>query len=690
MKLTRIISAAVAALLISSACTDITSLEERLDSLESRVKAIENVIPVLNSNIETLQAMAEGTTINSVETIDGKYKITLSNGNVLYLTQGSVGVANSPILSVDAEGWWMVDYRDGYGFQYILCDGQKVKATGHDGITPQIGVDENGFWTVSYDNGSTWEQVKDADGKPVEAVPSEGADEFFDDIKVTEDSFTITFKDGKTISVPIVSGFLFRINAPKTIEFFKAGQAKEYVIVSKGVASASVIAVPDGFEVTLTDAKLFIKAKAATKATADSRIDVAVLAISEQGFAAISKVFVQLEGTDLPDIDDPSDPSDPSDPENPEDPENPSDPEDPEPPVDPEQPEDPAPADGTNLQAWIDGKNITVGGMTLNKSMFEDLVPVHITAESNTAITGNGVYFIDPDVTAKLDMTGKNASRIIIIGNDPLKRSVFKADSQLRLAFTEGTDYAVFCNVEADFSNSGNYPVNITNNAAGEFDNIIFENCFITSYAGNGNFHYNGVAGKGFGNFVISNSEFLVPEGQATFKLIAASKGQNYRNITFDNSIVYSKSDKAVKFNIWEGFSNGTVSVLEKLTIRQSSFINLMINNGFVRVTDLKEIDMHNNVFYTTDSSVNSWQYILRAETNGPSAGTGKDNYAYIQGNDAQSYKMFYADAQMNAIGAEQFKKSPALFDASAGAVFDVENGIFTPSKNYAKHGAQR
>lgn len=682
MKLTHIIKAFVAVAFTAASCTDLTPLEERLDSLESRVKAIENVIPLLNNNIEALQAIAGGTTINSVENIDGKYRITLSNGNVLTLTQGSLGVANPPILSIDADGWWMIDYRDGYGAQYILCDGNKVRAVGNDGVTPVIGVDENGFWTVSYDNGQTWTQVKDASGKPVEAVPSEGADEYFDDIEVTDTSFTIKLKNGHTITVPVASGFLFTINAPKTIEFFKAGEAKEYVIVSKGVASASVIAVPDGFEVTLTDTKLFIKASASTKATADSRIDVAVLAISEQGFASISKVFVQLDGTDLPDIGEPDDPNEPGDPD---------EPVDPEPPVDPEQPVDPVPpVEGTNLQLWLDGKDIVLGGTTLNKSMFEDFVPVHITSESNTGISGNGVYFIEPGVEASLDMTGKNADRLIVIGNDPQKRSVIKAASQLRIAFTEDTDYAVFGNVEIDFSSAGNYPVNLTNNAAGEFEYLIFDNCFINSYSGNGNFHYNGVAGKGIGYFALSNSEFLVPEGQTTFKLIAASKGQNYRNITFDNTIVYSKADKAVKFNIWEGYASGTTSILEKLVIRQTSFINLMINNGFVRVTDLNEIDLQNNVFYTTDSSVSSWQYILRAETNGPASGTGKNNFAYIQGNDAQSYKMFYADAQMNAIGAEQFKKSPALFDTTAGAVFDVANCIFTPSKNYAKHGAQR
>lgn len=677
MKLTKIFTIASSILLASAiSCTDVADIEDKLKSLEARIKAIENIIPSLNGNIEALQAMAGGTTIYSVDLVDGKYKITLSNGNVLYITQGSIGTANPPLLSIDAEGYWMIDYQDGYGANYILCNGSKVKAIGEDGRTPQFGVNDQGCWIVSYDGGKTWETVKDTEGNPVNSVPEDGADEYFAGVELTEDTFTITLKNGEILSIPITSGFIFTLNAPKTVEIFKPGESKAYVITSKGVASASVIACPEGFETTLTQDRLFVKATVQTKATADSRTDIAVLAISEDGYAAMGKVLVAMEGSELPEI-----------PDNP-DPDNPGT-EDPEQPEDPDTPEDPAPQEGTYYAAWEKGEDIEIGGLTFNKNMFEDLAVTLVTTADMT-IEGDGIYFIEPGITAALNLAGKNASRLLIIGNDPEQRSAITASSQMRISFTENEDYAVISNAAIDFSDAGNYPLNLTNNATGVFENVIFNNCAITAFAGNGNFHYNGVAGKGIENFIFKDSEFLIPEGQTTYKFIAASKGQNYSNITFDNSIVYSKAAKAVKFNIWEGYSKETVSVLDKLTITNCSFINLQINNGFIRVTDLNEIDILNNIFYTTDSSISSWQYILRAETNGPTSGTGKNNFAYIQGNDSQSYKMFYADAQMNAIGAEQFKKSPALFDTTLEAVFDLANAIFTPSKNYKQYGAQR
>lgn len=674
MKINTILSAVFAAFVLAVSCADLSPLEDRLDSLESRIKAIENIIPALNSNIEALQAIAENSTINSVEELDGEYKITLSNGSVLRLTQGSIGVANPPLMSIDADGYWMVDYQDGYGATYILCNGNKVKAVGDDGTTPRVSVDENGCWTVSYDGGKTWEQVKDAAGKPVEAIPSEGADEYFSDIVLTEDSFTIIFKDGKKVSIPIVAHFIFNLNAPMDVEVFKLGESREYLIVSKGVAAVTVVSQPEGFTTVLTKDKLFVKAVGVTKASADSRTDIALLAVSEEGYAAIGKVRVQIEGTDQP--------VEPEDPDHPDTPDQPAEPED------PQEPEEPV-ASG-NLQLWNAGEDFVIGGRTFNKAMFADITPVLLTADSNAPIKGDGIYFVEADVTAVLDLAGTNADMLIVIGNDPERRAKLSASSQLRISFSAETDYAVFSNLEIDFSGAGNYPVNLTNNAAGVFEYLIFDNCFVTPYAGNGNFHYNGIAGKNISNFIFKDSEILLPAEQTTYKLIAASKGQDYSNITLDNSIFYSKAAKAVKFNIWEGYASGITSVLDKLTISQCSFINLQINNGFVRVADLNSIDIHNNIFYTTDSSVSSWQYILRAETNGPSSGIGKDNFAYIQGNDSQSYKMFYSDAQMNAIGAEQFKKSPALFDASLDAQFDVEGGVFIPSKNYKKHGAQR
>lgn len=280
----------LAAIAISAiACDALSEMNDRIDSLESRIKAIESIIPSLNNNIEALKALASGGTVSEVVLVDGRYKMTLGNGEIVYLTQGSHGSA--PTMSVDAQGYWMADYHDGYGPVYVLSNGNKVSAVGVNGVTPQFGVDKEGFWIVSYDNGNTWAQVCDADGKPVTALP-EGDSNLFSEINVTESEVAVSLVDGRKFTLPLVPDFQFVINAPTDIIPFEEGEAKTYVIVSKGVESASIIAVPNGFKAILSEDVIIIQALIDSKAYADSATDVVVLALSKDGHAAIGKVRV--------------------------------------------------------------------------------------------------------------------------------------------------------------------------------------------------------------------------------------------------------------------------------------------------------------------------------------------------------------------------------------------------------------
>ena len=134
-KLFRFLLPAVA-VLATVACqqSDIDDLERDIDDLRSRLTALETQVDVLNDNVEALQKLLNGATVNSVEEKNCVYTITLSNGEVLTLTQGSEG---------------------GY-------------------YTPTIGVDAEGYWTVSFDN-TTYTRITGADGKPVRAIAEPGA-----------------------------------------------------------------------------------------------------------------------------------------------------------------------------------------------------------------------------------------------------------------------------------------------------------------------------------------------------------------------------------------------------------------------------------------------------------------------------------------------------------------------------------
>ena len=286
--------------LVATACSGIDKLESRMDSLESRVKALETQVEALNKNIEGTAALMEAGTIRSASEKDGVWTLVLSDDRVLTLTAGSVGVGATPVMTVDKDGYWMVDY--GSGATYVLSGGEKVKATGADGVTPVFGVNAAGNWTVSYDGGKTFSEVPGPDGKPVSALPEGGAvsDAYFNDVRFEDGIFTLVLKDGTVLEVPVVAGLRCAIAGAEALQIFSLGETKTFAVTLEGVAETLVTA-PAGWGASLSENILSVTAPLTTKATlADTRTDVSVLGLSASGYAAVAKVKVALDDAPAP------------------------------------------------------------------------------------------------------------------------------------------------------------------------------------------------------------------------------------------------------------------------------------------------------------------------------------------------------------------------------------------------------
>lgn len=220
-------------------------------------------------------------------------------------------MGKAPLLSIDDEGFWMADYQDGKGPQYILsASDEKVIGRGQNGVTPKFSVNAAGNWTVSYDGGKNWTEVLDENGKTVKAVAEGGeSDSYFANVEYTDEALVLTLKNGMSYTAPVVGGFLFKISgAPEGDVTFKYGEKKTFGIEQKGVFSTSVIC-PEGWNAWLSESILTVQApanaEASTKAViADSRKDVSVIAISEAGHIAIAKVQVYLDGQTM--VEDPA------------------------------------------------------------------------------------------------------------------------------------------------------------------------------------------------------------------------------------------------------------------------------------------------------------------------------------------------------------------------------------------------
>ena len=301
MKIKNILLGTLAAMFAAVACTDTSDISERLDNLETRVTALEAIIEGLNNNVVALQAIAEGNTISSVTEAGGIYTLLLANGDKIVLNQGSTGMGKAPLLSLDSDGFWMVDYQDGAGPQYIEVGGSKVRGLGIDGVTPRFSVDASGYWTVDYSDGRGATRILDSAGNPVKAVADNVTeDSYFANVELTDTMLILTLKNGQKYNVPIVDGFLFKINVDEGDQVFKWGETKSFGTEQKGVADATVIA-PPMWNASLSSLGILSvtapKEEAFTKATiADSRKDVSVVAFSANGHSTVAKVKVYLEG----------------------------------------------------------------------------------------------------------------------------------------------------------------------------------------------------------------------------------------------------------------------------------------------------------------------------------------------------------------------------------------------------------
>lgn len=276
-------------------CDNHDDLWSSLNDLTGRVEALEAQVDALNSNIEALQALYGGATINNVAKQGDKWIITLSNGEVIELAQGSTAEAIVPLIGITEDGKWR--YSVDNGATWTVLD---VKAVAIDGQTPRFRVDEaTGYWQISYD-GEQWSNVTDTQGKPVKAVGNGVmTDPFFEDAKVEDGMFCVTLRDGTSIRIPVLPDFLCKITAPEGVQHFMAGETKNFPMELKGVEN-TVVTAPDGWKALVTatgeEAAVLtvIAPSTAVRAVADNSTDVAVLAMAN-GYATIAKIQVESE-----------------------------------------------------------------------------------------------------------------------------------------------------------------------------------------------------------------------------------------------------------------------------------------------------------------------------------------------------------------------------------------------------------
>ena len=271
----------------------VDDLKDDVNDLKDRVTLIEEQVKILNDNVEVMAYVldTQQKTISKVEPSADKSQFTLSDGYTMTLTVGKAGEVVPPTISVDENGYWVVNG---------LSTG--VKAVGEDGKDgdgyPEFRV-ENGKWQVRF-GGGEWSDVPGGDLGTGTSL----GDQFFERASLSEDGtvFMITRTDGKEYSLPVVSSLVCEIKGNENVVAFDYNSMETFdVKISGGKPLAPLYpagwraelvqketADADGYNYTLT-----VYAVLSRAATADNTSEI-VVRVNQGTLWAVDKLQVKM------------------------------------------------------------------------------------------------------------------------------------------------------------------------------------------------------------------------------------------------------------------------------------------------------------------------------------------------------------------------------------------------------------
>lgn len=276
----------------------VDDLKDDVNDLKDRVTLIEEQVKLLNDNVEVLAYVLDPQqkTINGVKPSDDntQFTITLSDGSTMTLTVGKPGTVVPPTISVDGNGYWVVNGNP-----------TGVKAVGEDGKNgegyPEFRV-EKGKWQVRFGE-SRWSDVPGGDLGTGTSL----GDQFFESASLSDDGtvFTIKGVDGKEYSLPVAAGLECKIEGSDSPVKFNYGEMKEFgVKISEGKPLAPIY--PAGWRAELTKKEavgtdeynytliVYAPAPVGSKAMADNTSEI-VVRVNQGTLWAVDKLQVELK-----------------------------------------------------------------------------------------------------------------------------------------------------------------------------------------------------------------------------------------------------------------------------------------------------------------------------------------------------------------------------------------------------------
>lgn len=643
------------AVLVFAGC-DTDDLRNDIDDLKNRVESLEAQVASINENMNALRVLIDGNKTISSYTYDettGAYTLTLSDGNVITLTQGVTGTVNYPSIGIDENGYWTVN-GESLGQQ----------AVGQNGDTPEFRIEEStNYWQVKFGAGE-WQYVVNSNGENVQATTEtiNTGDQFFKSVEAKDGYLVVVLNDenSQTLKMPIVDGLTCEI-VTEGVEGFSGNvlsvAAGTTVKLNVNITGDNrIVTAPNGWIATLSEpadgkaelsltAPVSASASTFTRATADNTKDVVVQANKGINWA-VDKIQVQI-GENEGGGDE---------------------------------------GEAVNyLEKYNSGETITIAGVEINKEKFGEAQ--HVT-DANFAFTADHVvYFIDPSVEVNYSST-VNFPNLILIGTNSSQKSKLTPTKQIKISNDAANGIFLISNMEINAQNVMNANGDaktylLTQNGNSSFGQVIFDNVKFLSLSGQP-LTYISSEDRSISDFTIQNSSLEFSSGtQQQFIISLRQSTATYPSINLVNNVFYSKDSNALltKFKLF----NGEKATIGNLKMHNNTFVNLATETTFyVYAETVNTIDVTKNLYYT-DAALSNNCGLIRATTF-PTGTFCNDNIVYKVSSDFNWQVLF---GGMNKNGFDGAKENTIIdvnpFD---GGQFDLATGTFVPNPTYSGYGA--
>lgn len=656
MRIYKYIGIALMALSLGACNTD--DLERDIDALKDRVTAMEAKVDRLNEGMNMIRVALDGNkTIQSyTENEDGSYTLTLSDGNVITLTQGVVGDTDAyQTVSISSNGYWVIGG--------VETEHRAVAKDGEQGVTPQfrLTMESEGkyYWEVSYDNKQTWEEIKNQQGARVYAS-STGSSSVAGPIASAApngDKFEITLTGSDTkYEIPIVSGLACAITDPTDMEegfwIVPTGNGATTNVNLQG--DAVLVNAPEGWTVT---AAIGNSTLTVTPPNQDGVEATITLQVHKGLHWAVDQIKVRSKKVIT-----------------------------------------------SWYQEFLAGGEIVVNDVTIKKGSAENKVLINgeevdlnvsLISSNNAEITTDGLYFIEAGLNVTYKNT-QNKNKILINDSPTGDKPVVTCTNTITL---NGT--SLICkNVALKLVDGADYRfLTINTNSA---PIVAFDGCnleAVPSSSGKSIGFLYASATAGIKNFSFCKSKFILNySGTNDYIFISiATNDLTFDKIFIDNSIFCGNYSKFKLFGV--NNSNGTKAGIGSLVLYNNTFINVHYHTAGLVNGDISSLKVEKNIIFA-DNNTNSVT-IFRKRGGAGSKDSGVDfskdpivandgsivdNIGYInyENNDGSCYlNLWYGNTppldnakNIRSLGASPFK------------TFNTSTGTYVLEPEYQGYGA--